>query len=56
MANSVICAAHGTGLLVVAVVFLIVTKQRRVLSTSEVLFEAAFALRIDVALAAEQGQ
>ena len=48
-------AADGAGLLVVAVVLVvIVAKERRILAAAEVLFEAAFALWVDVTFASEE--
>ena len=57
VANGASHAAHGTSLLVVAVVLVVVVAQERgVLPAPEVLFQAAFGLGIDVASAAEEGK
>ena len=57
VANGASHAAHRTSLLVVAVVLVVVVAEKRgVLSASEVLFETAFGLGVDVASAAEEGE
>jgi hypothetical protein len=56
LAGSFACIVTLRRSLLVTEIIVVVAQQRRVLTVAEVLFEAAFALRVNIASASEEGE